>query len=55
MEGRDGGFFDLEADIGETKDLSEQNPDPFEAVQERYRNWLSEMAAVEPRGPFRDF
>ncbi len=49
------GLFDLEADIGESHDLSKERPDMLEMVQERYRNWVNEMDSAEPRGPFRDF
>ena len=55
MEGKEGGLFDLEADIGETKDLSESEPEALRMVQQRYANWVSEMERAEPRGPFRDF
>jgi arylsulfatase A len=51
----DGGLFDLESDIGETKDLSRERPEILKMVKERYANWLEEMEAAEPRGPFRDF
>ena len=49
------GLFDLEADIGESHDLSAERPDMLEIVQGRYRNWVKEMDSAEPRGPFRDF
>lgn len=55
MQGKGGGFFDLEEDIGEKNDLSTGRPDDLERVRERYRNWVREMDAAEPRGPFRDF
>ena len=55
MEGKEGGLFDLEADIGETADLTDQEPEAFEMVEERYRRWLQAMDETEPRGPFRDF
>ena len=50
-----GGLFDLQSDIGETTDLSQQRPEVLEMVQERYRQWVQEMDAAAPRGPFRDF
>jgi arylsulfatase A-like enzyme len=53
--GQQGGLFDLESDVGETTDLSRQRPDVLKMVKSRYQNWLDEMAASEPRGPFRDF
>lgn len=55
MQGKGKGFFDLEKDIGEKKDLSDDRPDDLERVKARYRNWVREMDAAEPRGPFRDF
>ncbi len=53
--GNSGGLFDLASDIGEQKDLSKSHPEVLEMVKSRYANWLREMAAAEPRGPFRDF
>jgi hypothetical protein len=53
-EGRRG-LFDLENDIRERNDLSEKRPDVLKKVQDRYANWLQEMEAAEPRGPFRDY
>jgi hypothetical protein len=50
-----GGLFDLQQDIGETTDLSQQRPDVLQRVQARYRNWREQMEAAEPRRPFRDF
>lgn len=55
MGGESGGLFDLDADIGETKDLAGERPEVLEMVKGRYANWLAEMEAAEPRGPFRDF
>jgi hypothetical protein len=55
MGGKAGGLFDLEADIGETQDLSKQKPEVMKMVKDRYESWLREMNAAEPRGPFRDF
>ena len=53
--GDDGGLFDLESDIGESNDLSDTKPEVLKMVQGRYREWLAEMDAAAPRGPFRDF
>ena len=50
-----GGLFDLDEDIGESRDLSPEQPDVLEKVRRRYRHWVKEMEAAEPRGPFRDF
>jgi arylsulfatase A len=55
MSGKSGGLFDLEADVGESKDLSEEKPEVLKMVKARYQNWLQEMDAADPRGPFRDY
>jgi len=55
MGERGGGLFNLENDIGERKDVSEEYPEVMKLLKERYNNWLAEMEAAEPRGPFRDF
>lgn len=55
MEGKDGGLFDLRTDPGESQDLSEQHPDLLTDIKTRFRRWLKEMDASEPRGPFRDY
>lgn len=55
MSGKAGGLFNLESDIGEKHDLSAEKPEILKMVKERYANWLREMDAAEPRGPFRDF
>ena len=53
--GSKGGLFDLSNDVSESKDLSKDRPDILKQVQSRYENWLSQMEAAPPRGPFRDF
>ena len=53
--GDSGGLFNLKTDIAEKNDLSEARPDILAKVKARYANWLREMEAAEPRGPFRDF
>jgi arylsulfatase A len=55
MAGKSGGLFDLESDVGESKDLSNEKPEILKMVKARYANWLREMDAAEPRGPFRDY
>ena len=55
MGGKAGGLFDLETDVGEKKDLSQARPEILKRVKGRYANWLKEMEAAEPRGPFRDY
>ncbi len=49
------GLFDLRTDVGEETDLSSSRPEVVKMMQGRYDNWLREMAAAEPRGPFRDY
>jgi hypothetical protein len=49
------GLFDLETDLGETKDLSRENPEILQQVRARFTAWREEMDAAEPRGPFRDY
>lgn len=55
MGGKSGGLFDLNNDIGEQHDLSDEQPEVLSMIKKRYANWLREMQAAEPRGPFRDF
>jgi len=55
MGGKEGGLYDLEADMGETSDLSRVRPEILKMVKGRYTNWLRNMESAEPRGPFRDF
>lgn len=55
MAGRSGGLYDLDADPGERTDLAESHPEVLQRIRSRYANWLGEMEAAEPRGPFRDF
>lgn len=50
-----GGLFDLEADLGEKRDLSAERPDVLGEVKARWAAWRKEMDAAEPRGPFRDY
>ena len=53
--GEDEGLFNLKNDIGEETDLSSTHPKELEMLRERFRLWLAEMEAAEPRGPFRDY
>ncbi len=55
MGDNEGGLFNLESDIGEQHDLSQQKPEVLNMVKKRYANWLDEMNEAAPRGPFRDF
>jgi len=50
-----GGLFDLSEDIAEKHDLSEESPQKLEELKAAFARWESEMAAAEPRGPFRDY
>ena len=49
------GLYDLSEDIGEQRDLSQEKPEVLNMVKERFENWKRQMAAAEPRGPFRDY
>lgn len=55
MSGKSGGLFDLSKDIGEKNDLSKTHPDKLKELKDAFANWLEEMEAAEPRGPFRDY
>jgi len=55
MGGRSGGLFNLEEDIEERNDLSEEHPEILARVKDRFDHWMREMDDAEPRGPFRDF
>ncbi len=48
-------LFDLAADPGETKNLAAAQPGRLAAVKARFAAWQAEMAAAEPRGPFRNY
>ena len=52
---RGNGLFDLSDDVGETNDLSEEFPDKLKELKDAFSQWKAEMAAAEPRGPFRDY
>ncbi len=52
---RGSGLFDLSIDIGEQNDLSDRHPDKLAELQARFKQWQADMAAAEPRGPFRDY
>ncbi len=55
MEDGKGGLFNLAEDIGESKDLSQSDPDKLAEMKQAFADWLTEMDNAEPRGPFRDF
>lgn len=56
MDGRAGGLYDLSKDIGETKDLSAEQPEILARIRARYDAWYREtMIEAEPRGPFKDY
>ncbi|MGI9470294.1 MAG: sulfatase family protein, partial [Rubripirellula sp.] len=50
-----GGLYDLDADIAESKDMSQEKPKVLKMVQGRFQDWMEEMNAAPARGPFRDF
>ncbi|MCK5505371.1 MAG: sulfatase-like hydrolase/transferase, partial [Thermodesulfovibrionia bacterium] len=52
---RGSGLFDLSKDIGEKNDLSKEQPQVLASVKARFDEWKKQMAAAEPRRPFRDF
>ncbi len=52
---RGSGLFDLSKDIGEKNDLSKEKPQVLASVKARFDAWKKQMAAAEPRRPFRDF
>ena len=52
---RGGGLFDLEVDIGEQRDLSNDKPEVLKQVKARFAAWQKQMDEAEPRGPFRDY
>ncbi len=49
------GLYDLSSDLGETKDLSREEPEIAKMITDRFETWQKEMNASDPRGPFRDF
>ncbi len=52
---RGSGLFDLSTDLGEQQDLSAEQPDMLAMLKSRFAAWKKDMAAAEPRGPFRDY
>lgn len=52
---RGNGLFDLSADIGEQRDVSDAQPAALKMMKERWAAWRKEMDQAEPRGPFRDY
>jgi arylsulfatase A-like enzyme len=52
---RGSGLFDLAADVGETRDLSQERSDVLAQVRGRWEAWRKQMDDAEPRGPFRDY
>ena len=49
------GFFDLSTDISERNDLTTIQSEKFEEIKLKFKNWQTEMAKAEPRGPFKDY
>ncbi len=48
-------LYNLKEDLSERMDLTERYPDKATELQTEFENWMAEMEASEPRGPFRDF
>ena len=49
------GLYDLSKDIGEKNDLSKEMPEKAAELRQAFNDWLAEMDAAEPRGPFRNY
>ncbi len=49
------GLYDLSKDIGEKNDLSKKMPEKAAELRQAFNDWLAEMDAAEPRGPFRNY
>jgi arylsulfatase A-like enzyme len=49
------GLYDLRTDLGETRDLSAEQPEVLVMMKERFAAWRKAMDETEPRGPFRDY
>ncbi len=47
-----GALFDLSEDIEEQQNLAEDRPEILRAIKAKWDNWMNEMVAAEPRGPF---
>lgn len=52
---RGSGLFNLVDDIGEKNDLSKSHPEKLAELKQAFADWMAEMEASEPRGPFRDY
>lgn len=50
-----GGLYDLSSDPGETRDLTDSQPQKAAELAARFNEWRNEVEAAEPRGPFRDY
>lgn len=49
------GLYDLQADVGEKHDLSQQQPEVLARLKQAFAQWQAKMEAAEPRGPFRNY
>jgi len=49
------GLFNLEKDMREEHDLSQQRPEKLKMLKSRFEAWKARMQAAEPRRPFKDF
>ena len=45
----------FEMTLQKKNDLSQELPNILRKIRHRFNNWKTEMAAAEPRGPFRDY
>lgn len=54
-DGKSEWLFDLDADVGETINQATTNLHQLESMRNASAEWQSQMAAAEPRGPFRDY
>lgn len=48
-------LFNLADDVGEKNNLAGTMPEKAREMQAHFENWLKQMDAADPRGPFRDF
>jgi arylsulfatase A-like enzyme len=55
LRGDASGLYDLATDPGEDHDLSAERPEKAAELAARFEAWREEMAASDPRGPFRDY
>ncbi len=49
------GLFNLDEDISESNDVSDENPEVLCILKEKFYKWQGEMSEAPPRGPFKNF